>query len=68
MRIPEDLTELERRHLAAQARYAANAVVDPRYPREAGDEAQARRWREIADLFHPDPWGSGEQEGEAVGQ
>lgn len=53
------LDEYERRQLAMHARYMAAAQEDVRY--WASDPAERvrrlQRWRAIADMFHPDPFG-----------
>jgi DNA mismatch repair protein MutH len=57
--IPDDLTVDKRRYLATHARYASEHQKDPRYwdPDPTERERLQRRWREIADTLHPDPWG-----------
>lgn len=59
MRIDLELTDDERRHLAMHARYRSGQEEDSRYwhPDPAERERLRIRWREIADMLHPDPWG-----------
>lgn len=53
------LTESERKYLAAQSRNQSWAQDDSRYwesdPKVR--EGLKRRWRQIADTFHSDPYG-----------
>jgi len=53
------LTQGERRYLAMHATYAALEQDDPRYwDTDPTTRAETkRRWQEIADSLHPDPWG-----------
>lgn len=53
------LSEDERRYLAMHARYESNRQDDVRYwdPDPQKRLALKRRWREIADWLHPEPWG-----------
>jgi hypothetical protein len=54
------LSDAERRYLAIHARYESNRQDDVRYW-DADPHKRAelrRRWREIADWLHPDPWGA----------
>lgn len=54
------LSDAERRYLAMHARYESGRQDDVRYW-DADPDMRAekrRRWREIADWLHPDPWGS----------
>lgn len=55
------LTEDERRVLAAAARYKSQEQDDFRYmdPDPVERERLRLRWREIADALHPDPYGAG---------
>lgn len=58
MRIPDDLTDDERRALATTARYRSEEVDDPRAHVPVADRDRIRaRWRQIADALHLDPWG-----------
>lgn len=53
------LNDAERRYLAMHARYQSGRQDDVRYW-DPDPEVRAdlrRRWREIADWLHPDPWG-----------
>jgi hypothetical protein len=55
-----DLSDGERRYLAMHARYESERQDDVRYWWAADPAERAAlkvRWREIADVLHPDPWG-----------
>jgi hypothetical protein len=59
MKVELDLTEEERRYLAMHARYESERARDPRAGIPLAErEPYGRRWREIADSLHPDPWGT----------
>lgn len=62
LKLPDDLTDAERRYLAMHARAEAERQYDARAKVPVADrEPNARRWREIADTLHRDPWGEARQ-------
>lgn len=56
-----NLTDHERRFLAMHARYESQKQEDFRYWDHDPIRRQQllTRWRKIADVLHPDPWGDG---------
>lgn len=58
------LTEDERQYLAMHARYESERQTDFRYQNRdlAKRDALLARWRQIADVLHPDPWGTAKRE------